>query len=323
VADVGGRVRFYDLSEPEQGFADDIVAGLSRRPKELPPKYFYDAEGCALFEAICALPEYYLTRAELDLMARHAAEIAAFLGPDCELIEFGSGTSRKTRLLIEAARPRRYTSIDIAREQLRATAAALAEEYPNLEICAVCADFTRPLDLPRRHEAAVARRAAYFPGSTVGNFTRRETAEFLNGVRRLVGAGGALVIGVDLKKDPALLHAAYNDGQGVTARFNLNLLTHINRAAGADFDLTGFEHAAFYDEADGRIEMHLRSLREQTVHVAGRTFIFARGELLRTEISCKYSVEEFQALANRAGFRSERVWFDQAELFAVHGLVAQ
>lgn len=317
-----GLVRFCDLSVPQSGFLADVVDGLSRSPKELPAKYFYDPQGCALFEAICELPEYYLTRAELRLMECHAGEIAGFLGPECELIELGSGTSRKTRLLIDAARPLRYTPIDIARPQLIAAATALSESYRWLDICAVCADYTLPIDLPPWDGLRMARRAAYFPGSTVGNFNTEEACGFLRRLRALVGPKGALVIGVDLKKDAALLHAAYNDAQGVTARFNLNLLAHINRALGADFDLSAFEHVALYDEALGRIEMHLRSRRGQVVTVGGRQFDFSPDELMRTEISCKYSVAEFQEMGLQAGFRPERVWFDPDRLFAVYGFAA-
>ncbi|MBI3140281.1 MAG: L-histidine N(alpha)-methyltransferase [Rhodocyclales bacterium] len=317
-----GVVRFCELAAPEADRLAEIFGGLSRSPKELPPKYFYDAAGCALFDAICALPEYYLTRAELQLMQRHSANIADFVGPGCELVELGSGTSRKTRLLIEAARPRRYVPLDIARGQLLDAAAALSEAYPWLQICAVCTDYTKRLDLPVWEDLAAARRVAYFPGSTVGNFSLEETRGFLRRLRALTGAGGALVIGVDLKKDPARLHAAYNDAQGVTARFNLNLLAHLNRLVGTDFDPAGFEHVAYYDGALGRIEMHLRSRREQAVTVGGRSFGFSAGELMRTEISCKYSVEEFQALGAEAGFRPERVWFDDGRQFAVFGFEA-
>ncbi|MEW5887432.1 MAG: L-histidine N(alpha)-methyltransferase [Pseudomonadota bacterium] len=318
-----GVIRFYDFSPPESGFLEDVLTGLARSPKELPAKYFYDAQGSALFDAICDLPEYYLTRAELHLMERHGTDIAAFIGPAAELVEFGSGSGRKTRILIEAARPLLYSPVDIARAQLESASREVAGLFPWLNIAAICADFARPLTLPEWKGLATRRRVIYFPGSTIGNFTREETAAFLQAVRRLAGTGGAAVIGVDLKKDPALLHAAYNDAQGVTARFNLNILAHINRRLGSDFHLQGFRHVAFYDEAQGRIEMHLRSVRRQEVSVAQRRFAFAEGELMRTEISCKYAAEEFQALARQAGLRPARVWFDDDRLFSVHGLVAE
>lgn len=318
-----GRVHFHHFLPREDRSLDEILAGLSRQPKELSPKYFYDEQGCALFERICELPEYYLTRAELQLMERHVDDMAAFVGPGCELIEFGSGSGRKTRILLEALKPVRYVPVDIAAEALRTTSTQLAVVFPDLSISAVCADYTRPLEFPQWPELLVKRRAVYFPGSTVGNFTREEATQFLRRVRGWVGSGGALVIGVDIKKSPALLHAAYNDAAGVTAAFNLNLLAHLNRGYGADFDLDAFEHVAFYDEALGRIEMHLRSKSDQTATVAGQPFRFARGELMRTEISCKYGLEEFAALAHEAGFEAPRVWRDDAELFAVYGLVGR
>ena len=318
----GGVVRFYDFSAPESGFRDDILAGLGRSPKELPAKYFYDERGSALFDAICELPEYYVTRAELALMERHVEAIAAFVGPATELVEFGSGSGRKTRILVEAVRPALYTPVDIARVQLQRASAELAALFPWLHIAAICADFTRPLALPSWKGLAAKRRVVYFPGSTIGNFTREETVEFLSRVRKLVGAGGAAVIGVDLKKEPAVLHAAYNDARGVTAAFNLNLLGHINRSLGGSFDPAAFEHVAFYDEDMGRIEMQLRSRLAQEVRVAGRHFFFGAGEPMRTEISCKYAIEEFQALGRQAGFRPGPVWLDPDRLFSVHGFAA-
>lgn len=316
-----GQRRIVDLSPSDTGVLRDVLAALARDPKEISAKYFYDERGSALFEAICDLPEYYVTRAELALMESQIAEIAAFVGPDAELVEFGSGSGRKTRMLIEAARPALYEPIDIARTQLQTVMADLALDFPWLDITAISADFTRPLVLPAA-DVATRRRVVYFPGSTIGNFTRAEAADFLRMVREMAGTGGAAIIGVDLKKDRRILHAAYNDAQGITAQFNLNVLNHLNRVLGADFDPQAFEHVAFYDEAEGRIEMHLRSLREQTVFVGGQRIAFRQGELMRTEISCKYSVEEFQDLAEEAGFRPEKVWFDPDRLFSVHGLTA-
>ena len=317
------RVRFHDLLPREDTSLRELIAGLGRTPKELPPKYFYDGQGCVLFERICELPEYYLTRAELQLMARHAADMGAFLGPGCELIEFGCGSGRKTRLLLEALRPLHFVPVDIAAEALHAACDQLEAAFPELHISAVCADFASPIAFPERLELSIRRRAVYFPGSTVGNFTRDEALGFLRQVREWVGEGGGVVIGVDVKKSPAVLHAAYNDAAGVTAAFNLNLLAHVNSAYGADFDLDAFEHVAFYDEAQGRIEMHLRSLRSQQVRLAGRRFDFSDGELMRTEISCKYAIEEFVALAGRAGFDAAHVWQDDGMLFAVYGLVGR
>ena len=319
---MAAAVRVLDRLPRSDTALEEILAGFRRQPRELPAKYFYDDAGSMLFERICELPEYYLPRAELQLMERHRAEVAAFLGPGCELIEFGCGSGRKTRLLLEALRPLAFVAVDISRAALEGACRGLALEFPEVRITALLADYTRPLDYPSRDDLPIARRAVYFPGSTVGNFTRAEAGAFLAMVRALVGAGGALVIGVDLKKDPAVLHAAYNDAAGVTAAFNLNLLAHLNRRFGADFDLGGFEHLAFYDEAMGRIEMHLRARRPQTVNLAGHRIAFAAGELMRTEISCKYGVEEFMELGRCVGLEPRNVWFDELRRFGVFGFVA-
>jgi dimethylhistidine N-methyltransferase len=314
-------IALIDLLPGQDLALQEILAGLSRQPKVLPAKYFYDEAGSALFERICALPEYYLTRAELQLMERHVADMAGFLGPDCELIEFGCGSGRKTRLLLEALRPLAFVPIDISRAALEGACGELQAAFPAMRLSPLLADYTRQIAYPSTAVPG-GRRAVYFPGSTVGNFTREEAARFLADVRELVGAGGALVIGVDLKKDPRLLHAAYNDAQGVTAAFNLNMLAHFNRRFGAGFDLARFEHVAFYDAALGRIEMHLRSLAEQAVAVGGRRIVFGRGELMRTEISCKYDVAEFEAMGRAAGFAPGEVWLDDAQRFAVFGMAA-
>lgn len=317
-----GVVRFYNFLPVGNSFLDDVLTGLARPQKTLPPKYFYDARGCELFESICTLPEYYPTRTELALMREHAAAMAKFLGPDCQLIEFGSGSSTKTRILIEQLQPPLYVPIDIAGEAIKAAAAGLAQAFPWLNINGVCADYTRPLTLPEFVGVPIHRKSVYFPGSTIGNFTPQEAIEFLQLARRMVGPGGALLIGVDLKKDKGVLDAAYDDAAGVTAAFNLNLLARINRELGGDFQLRRFRHKAFYDEAKGRIEMHLESLAAQLVHVGGERFRFGAGETIHTEISCKYSIEEFQAVAHRAGFAPGQTWVDAAKLFSVHGMIA-
>ena len=310
---------FHDLNPDTGRFLDDVIAGLSRPQKALPPKYFYDAQGCALFEAICVLPEYYLTRAEIALMRGQVGDMARHLEPGSVLIEYGSGDGRKTRILIEAIRPVAYVPIDIARAQLGATAAQIVREFPQLKVIAVCADYSRPLDLPEQ-DGLGPRRIVYFPGSTIGNFTPAEAAAFLAGAREQVGSKGGLLIGVDLKKDVALLDAAYNDTRGVTAAFNLNLLARINRELGADFDLSAFRHRAFYDEAKGRIEMHLESVKAQAVTIGGRVIHFRRGETIHTENSCKYSVREFQELARAAGLAPVECSLDAEQLFSVHYL---
>lgn len=317
-----GVVRFYNFLPEDACFLDDVLLGLARPQKSLPTKYFYDAHGCELFERICELPEYYPTRTELAIMRDRIGEMVKFLGPDCQLIEFGSGSSKKTRILIEHLQPPLYVPIDIAGTAMRSAAAALAGLFPWLNITGVCADYTRPLQLPEFVGVPIRRKAVYFPGSTIGNFTPHEAIAFLQLTRRMVGTGGVLLIGVDLKKDKGLLDAAYDDSAGVTAAFNLNLLERINRELGGDFQLQRFRHKAFYDENKGWIEMHIESLTSQFVHVAGERFRFSPGETIHTEISCKYSVEEFQAVARRAGFETAQTWVDGDNLFSVHGMIA-
>ncbi len=315
--------QFHDLHPDTENFRGDVLKGLAQVRKSLPPKYFYDQRGSALFEAICELPEYYPTRTELAMMQSGARDMARLLGPDCLLIEYGAGSGRKTRVLIEALAPAAYVAIDISRSALQQCAAALAAAYPQVKVAAVCADYSRPMRLPDMGDGvdkARRRRVIYFPGSTIGNFTRPEALAFLRHARDLAGAGGAMLVGVDLKKDPARLHAAYNDAQGITAAFNLNLLARVNQELDGNFDLTGFEHHAFYDQDKGRIEMHVRSLRAQTVRVAGHAFAFAGGETIHTENSCKYSVVEFQQLAREAGYQPARHWCDPEQLFSVHYL---
>ncbi len=315
-------VTFIDLHPAAGSFLDEVLEGLARTPKSLSPKYFYDERGSALFEAICDLPEYYPTRTELALMREHAMSMAAVLAPRCLLIEFGSGASVKTEVLMAALDPAAYVAVDISAAALRAASSRLAGAFPRTPLLAVCADYMQALDIPGLASYDGARRVVYFPGSTIGNLTPSEARDFLADARRLAGAGGAMLVGVDLKKDAAVLHAAYNDAQGVTAAFNLNLLQRMNRELGADFDIAQFRHVAFYDAAAGRIEMHLESVCAQTVTVGGRRFGFAAGERLHTENSCKYSVEEFRRLAADAGFSPRQVWVDPRHYFAVHLLEA-
>jgi dimethylhistidine N-methyltransferase len=306
---------------PSAAFQADVRHGLHRPRKELPCKYFYDARGSELFDAICELDEYYLTRTELDVTARHAGEMAAHLGRDCLLVEYGSGSGVKTRLLLDRLEsPAAYVPVDISGEHLALSAAALVERYPHLEVRPVCADFTRPFALPVPKRPA-ARAAVYFPGSTIGNFSPPAAVRLLRGIAELVGPGGGLLIGVDRKKDVGVLEAAYNDARGVTAAFNRNLLVRINRELGADFAVERFLHRAVYNARRGRIEMHLVSDRPQAVHLAGETFRFAAGEGIRTECSYKYGPGEFEALAARAGFRARAAWTDEAGLFGVHYLI--
>jgi dimethylhistidine N-methyltransferase len=303
---------------PSPEFRQDVIAGLSRPQKALPPKYFYDAAGSRLFERICRLREYYVTRTELLITRRHIREIARFAGHGCTLLEYGSGEGRKSRLLIDAARPAAYMPIDISVDALHKAAARLGREFPRLRIVKVVGDFSRPLGLP----PARGRRVVYFPGSTIGNLTPEEAHAFLRMTRGQVGPRGAMLVGVDLKKDATVLHAAYSDAKGVTAAFNLNLLARINRELGGDFDLRRWRHYAFYNASAGRIEMHLASLERQTVNVGAHRFTFSRGETIHTENSYKYGIEEFSALAARAGFRTAKVWTDARGWFALFGLRA-
>jgi len=302
------------------GFHEDVVAGLSLPQKALPPKYFYDAAGSRLFERICRLPEYYPTRAELALTRAHLDDIARFARRGSALIEYGAGESLKTRILIRGLRPSAYLPIDISEDALYRATKRLQREFPKLSIVALKGDFSRPLDIPAFSRRG--RRVVYFPGSTIGNLTPDEAHAFLGMTRGQVGRSGAMLVGVDLKKDPTVLHAAYNDSRGVTAAFNLNLLARINRELGGDFDLRRWRHYAFYNAAAGRIEMHLASLAPQSARVGSHRFDFDRGETIHTENSYKYSVEEFQTLARAAGFKPAKVWLDTKGLFALHGLVA-
>ncbi len=314
--------RFFDLAPSTGSFLEDVLQGLSGKQKTLPAKYFYDGRGSRLFEAICELPEYYPTRTELALMRECAGDMAARIGPNTLLIEYGSGSSMKTPILIDALRPAAYLPIDISREQLAGAALALADARPELCVRAVCADYTKPFTLPNCDDFEFRRKLVYFPGSTIGNFDRDETHRFLGQILDVVGPNGAALIGVDLKKDPAILHAAYNDAAGVTAAFNLNILSRINRELHGDCALNGFRHHAFYDAVLGRIEMHLMSLKPQTVTIGSTKFAFREGETIHTEISCKYSIEEFQTIAHDAGLLAPGVWTDPQQLFSVHYLTA-
>ncbi len=310
------------LARPDPGAADpaflaDALAGLRASAKSLPCKYFYDAAGSALFDRICELPEYYPTRTELGVMREHAPEMGALLGPGCQVVEYGSGSSVKTRYLLDhLPRPAVYVPVDVSAAHLMASAAGIARRFPELDVSPVVADFTRPFELPPTG-VPVRRRVVYFPGSTVGNFSAAAAASLLRGIRERVGPGGALLIGVDLKKDPAVLVRAYDDAAGVTAAFNLNLLTRINRELGADFDLTKFRHRATYNAAAGRVEMHLVSTEAQTVRLAEHTLAFAAGEAVHTENSHKYTPAEFDALAVNAGLRGVKAWMDAGGLFSV------
>jgi dimethylhistidine N-methyltransferase len=298
-------------------FLADVIAGLSGQPRTLPCKYFYDARGAALFQKISELPEYYITRTEIDILDRHRHDIAAQLGPNLELIGLGTGAGTKTRVLIEALeKPAVYIPVDISEKQLRKSAALFHEIFPELEILPVCADYLQPVVLPTPRRKA-ARNVVYFPGSTIGNFGPDEALEFLRRIGNVCGPNGGLLIGVDLRKDRQLIEAAYNDSAGVTAEFNLNLLVRTNRELGADFDLAHWRHQAIYNSNKGRIEMYLISDTDQAVRVENRQFAFRTGEKILTEYSYKHSPETFSGLARRAGFSFEKLWTDEARLFGL------
>ncbi|MEC5385078.1 L-histidine N(alpha)-methyltransferase [Uliginosibacterium sp. H3] len=302
-------------------FAQELAAGLRARPRQVSPKFFYDATGSALFDQICELPEYYPTRTELAILQEHAADMAGLIGANAEIIEYGAGASRKVRLLLDALeRPQRFVPIDISGEHLHASAAVLRADYPALDVRPVVADFTRPVALPPRLPGH-GRRVGFFPGSSIGNFDPAEARRFL---RLLAGQlrGGGLLIGTDLVKDPLTLHAAYNDAAGVTAAFNRNLLVRANRELDAGFRVNDFAHYAFYNPQQQRIEMHLVSRCAQQVRIADERFDFAAGDAIHTENSYKFTVEGFQALAAEVGFRARASWFDAQRWFCMHWLEA-
>jgi dimethylhistidine N-methyltransferase len=313
---------FIDRKPQLSSFRKDVLAGLSAQPKTLNPKLFYDEEGSRLFEQICTVPEYYPTRSEVAILDTYAEEMKNEMSEHPLLIEFGSGSSQKVRLLLDKVRPSGYVAVEISREQLLSACDQLSVLYPHVDITAVCADYSQPLDLADIESGCGAQRVAFFPGSTIGNFKPEAAVEFLANIRQVVGLGGGLLIGVDLKKSPQVLNAAYNDKAGVTAAFNLNLLHRINEKLGADFDLSSFSHRAFYNEALGRIEMHLVSSRKQQVRIEDKVFRFELEETIHTENSYKYTVDEFQALAAQAGFKPGKAWVDHNGLFSVHYLVA-
>lgn len=299
------------------GFRDALLAGLAQSPKKIPCKYLYDAMGARLFDEICTLPEYYLTRTENALLRAHAAEISDLAGPGVEIMEFGAGSGDKIRILLDAFRqPRAYMPVDFSVTWLDRLAEGLRHDYPDLHVHPVIGDFTGRLRWPL---ASQARRLGFFPGSTIGNFTPSEAREFLSAAAAILD-GGVLLIGVDLVKDPAILHAAYNDHAGTTAAFNLNLLVRANRDAGADFDPSRFFHNAFYNAAEARIEMYLVSAIRQRAEICGQSFAFSQGEAILTEYSYKYSVERFQELATSAGLIPRKFWCDPDGLFSLHWL---
>ena len=314
---VSSEVAMLDLEPGRSDFLAETLAGLSATPPTLPSKFFYDERGASLFQQICELPEYYITRTETEILREHGAEMAASIGENAELVGFGTGAGIKTRMLLEhLENPIAYVPVDISKQRLLDSAEALQRAMPGLEILPVCADYMQPIRLPvpsRKPDHV----AVYFPGSTIGNLEPEKARNFLERVCRLCGRSGGLIIGVDLQKPAEILEPAYNDTAGVTAAFNLNLLARANRQLGADFDLSCWEHRAVYNRGLGRIEMHLVSRREQRVHLGGRQFRFASGEKIITEYSYKHTREGFTALAVSAGFQLARIWTDPQAWFAI------
>ena len=316
VAAARPNLKLLALAQAHAGIRDEVLEGLRASPKRLPPKLFYDANGARLFQALCATRAYYPTRLETQILARHADGIAASIGPGAVVIEPGAGEMRKIRLLLPALRPRAYVAIDVSQQQLFDEAERLARECPWLEVTALAGDF-QDVRIRARIGNAPGRPLLFFPGSTLGNFEPPQAADFLRDVRHLLGQDARCVIGIDLVKPLAPLELAYNDPEGITARFNLNLLARLNRELDADFDLAAFSHRAFYDSALQRVEMHLVSTRAQTVCVAGAAIRLGVGETIHTENSCKYRPEQFEAMAREAGFRRTTRWSDERDWFGV------
>lgn len=305
---------------PSGEFMVDVHSGLSRPSRRIPSKYFYDARGSQLFEEICEQPEYYLTRTELKVLQDNAAAIADAIGPRAVLVEYGSGAGIKTRILLDAMHdPVGYVPVEISTAALSASIESLAEEFPEVDMLPVAADFTQPVELPSPEQDA-RRTVIFFPGSTIGNFEQREAIGLLRTMYIEMGRSGSAIVGIDLKKDSAILEAAYNDAAGVTRDFTLNLLTRINRELGGDFDLAQFAHQACYNAQAGRIETHIVSLVEQDVQVGNERYAFAKGELILVEYSCKYSQQDFAAMAAQAGLRVVHSWTDPRRWFAVQML---
>jgi dimethylhistidine N-methyltransferase len=315
-----GLAKAHRLDEKTSAFARDVIEDLSQYPKRLSPKYFYDAAGSELFEQITLLPEYYPTRTELSILHDRGGEISAVIPKNAGLVEFGAGATTKVRLLLNQCAFGAYIPVDISGDFLKAQADALGRDFPALEIYPVTADFTAPFALPEA--IAAMPKVGFFPGSTLGNFEPHEACRFLRSARDILGRNAQMVIGIDLEKNERVLHDAYNDSAGITARFNLNVLHRINRELGGNFDTGAFTHRAIYNRERHRIEMHLISRKAQSVRVLGRNFSFRAGETIHTENSYKYSLERFTALALGAGWIPRKSWTDSAGMFSVHALIA-
>lgn len=310
------KLHFHDLHSTTNNFSCDVLKGLGKRPASIPPKYFYDAKGSQLFDAITESPEYYQTRTEIGILQDNADEIAHHVGTGSLLVEPGGGSCAKVHILLKALKPIAYVPMDISRQHLQLATKKLAISFPCLEIHAACTDFTQSMVLPAT--APEGSKIAFFPGSSIGNFDPKGAVKFLISIAQLVKPKGYLLIGVDLKKNKAILQAAYNDAAGITAQFNLNLLQRINHELDADFNLSNWQHKAFYNEQLGRIEMHLVSRCRQQVHIRQSRFKFDRGETIHSENSYKYTTQEFITVAQQAGFQPIKLWVDSDNLFCIH-----
>lgn len=306
---------FHDQAPPMGNMAEEILAGLSDNPKHISPKFFYDAHGSALFDAITHLPEYYVTRTEIGILESAGPAISKAIGEHCDLIELGCGSLQKIRLLLESVKPAQFIPIDISKEHLLQSAESLALQFPWLQIQATCMDYSQQHQLP--FSPIGDRTVAFFPGSSIGNFEPKQAIRLLEQVYKLVGEDGGLLIGVDLKKPVEVLEKAYNDSQNITAEFNKNILRHLNESLDADFETNRFEHVAFYNQEQGRIEMHLESTHDQLCNVAGHNITLEAGERIHTENSYKYHTEEFAALAHQIGFQLKEEWHDAKNFFSV------
>ena len=310
-----------EIEDQRQDLYDEVIAGFSESPKSLPCKLFYDQRGSELFNEICELDEYYLTRAEVQIMQRYAAEMGRQIGEQVRLVEYGSGSSTKTRILLDHLQsPVAYVPVDISRQHLLDTARQLRLDYPEVEVLPVVADFTQPISLPTP-DAHHSHTAVYFPGSTIGNLEPHDALALLKNIASQCGQGGGLLIGIDLVKDVDVLERAYNDSAGVTSEFNLNLLHRIQNELGAKVDLTGYEHDSFYNQELARIEIYIRSQADQSIEIGGYQFSIGHGERIHTEYSHKYTIEGFARLAADAGFALRKSWQDEHKYFAVLHLV--
>lgn len=306
---------FYDLKPPAPRIQEEVIAGLTNRQKTLPPKYFYDEQGSLLFDEITRLPEYYLTRTEIRILKERSDDFARALKKGSWLLEYGVGSGIKSRILLDAIEPSAYVPVDISSDPLLELARSIHDEYKEMSVYPICADFTNAFQLPS--EMNGKEKVAFFPGSSIGNFSRNEACEFVGNIARVLGTGGSLVLGVDTRKPASIVEPAYNDSRGVTAMFNKNMLRHLNGRLGTSFQLDLFDHRVNYVEVEGCLEMHLVCRREHEVEIGGETFLFRKGESICTERSYKYSRDEVENLAAGAGFVVDQTWTDAEQRFMV------